>query len=219
MRLARRARGKDINRSLKATSKQAVENSGESDRLTREEFETTNGVLDAARHYHAAFGADADAVAITLGLRRANTLLVTSVDRFVDSMGLGVNLSVGRLSMLRAIYFGEDHRLALNELGRQMRVSRTNITNLIDALERDGLVERTINLSDRRVINAQLTAKGLDVCAIALPGIAGFMEDICRNFTPGEKSLFVDFLTRLQADLSGQVSPDEGGFQDISLQE
>src|SRR5690349_6079215 len=96
-----------------------------------EEFEEADVVLDAARHYHEEFGADADAVAIILGLQRANSLLAPSVDRFVDSLGLGVNLSLGRLRMLRAIYFGEGHLITLNELGRQMKVSRTNITNLI----------------------------------------------------------------------------------------
>jgi MarR family 2-MHQ and catechol resistance regulon transcriptional repressor len=90
-----------------------------------------------------------------------------------------------------------------------MKVSRTNITNLIEAMERDGLLERAINLSDRRVINAQLTPKGLEVCAVVLPAIAGFMEAVTQGFSPQEKLMFIDFIARLQGDLLSQGLQEE----------
>jgi len=169
-------------------------------------------VLDAARHYNEEFGADADSVAIILGLQRAHALLLGSVENFVDSLDLGVNLSLGRLRMLRAIYFGDNHTVTLNDLGRLVKVSRTNITNLIDAMERDGLVRRTINLVDRRVINAELTPRGLEVCAIVLPAIARYMEEVTQGFTGQEKVVFVDLFSRLQGELSTHGDADEASF-------
>ena len=111
--------------------------------------------------------------------------------------------------MLRAIYFGDNHTVTLNDLGRLVKVSRTNITNLIDAMERDGLVRRTINLVDRRVINAELTPRGLDVCAIVLPAIARYMEDVTQGFTSQEKVVFVDLFSRLQGELATRAAADD----------
>lgn len=162
---------------------------------------------DAARHYEDEFGAQSDAIAITLGLRKVNALLTTAVGRFLDSLGLEVNLSGSRLTLLRAIYFGDEHRLAINELWQQMQVSRTSITNLIDGLERDGLVERSINSSDRRVIDARLTQKGKDLCVEVLPQIAVYMEGLCRNFSAEDLRVFGENLARLEQELLPRISP------------
>jgi DNA-binding MarR family transcriptional regulator len=164
---------------------------------------------DAARHYEEEFGTESAAIAITLGLRRVNTLLVTGIDRFLYSLDLDVNMSGARLTLLRAIYFGDDHRLAINDLWRQMQVSRTNITNLIDSLERDGLVERVINPVDRRVIDAHLTSKGEELCAVVLPQIAAYMEGLCRSFALEELRAFGEYLARFQDELLVRVSSED----------
>jgi MarR family 2-MHQ and catechol resistance regulon transcriptional repressor len=139
-------------------------------------------------------------------VRKVNTLLLSAVGRFLDSLGLGVSLSGARLTVLREIYFGDDHTLGLNDLWQRMQVSRTNITNLIDGLERDGLVERTINPSDRRSIDARLTEKGKDLCATALPQMAVYMEGLCRNFSREELSSFSEYLARFQTELLLRVT-------------
>jgi MarR family 2-MHQ and catechol resistance regulon transcriptional repressor len=166
-------------------------------------------ILEAARFYSEQFGADADSIAITLGIRRANALVTSTVERAADSWQLGADLSRARLSLLRAIYFGEGHRMTLNELGRKMKVSRTNITNLIDGLERDGLVLRAINQVDRRLVDAQLTAKGIEVASAALPRVADLMESFGTSFTAGERRTFAELLTRFIDEVSRRGATDE----------
>jgi MarR family transcriptional regulator, 2-MHQ and catechol-resistance regulon repressor len=166
-------------------------------------------IIEAARMYREQFGADADSIAITLGIRRANALVTSTVERSLDTWQLGADLSRARLSLLRAIYFGEGHRLTLNELGRKMKVSRTNITNLIDGLERDGLVLRAINPVDRRLVDAQLTAKGIEVASAALPRVADLMESFGTTFTVEERRQFAELLTRYIDDLSRRTAPDD----------
>jgi MarR family 2-MHQ and catechol resistance regulon transcriptional repressor len=166
-------------------------------------------ILEAARFYRETFGADADSIAITLGIRRANALVTSNVERAADTWDLGADLSRARLSLLRTIYFGEGHRQTLNELGRRLKVSRTNITNLIDGLERDGLVSRTINPVDRRLVDAQLTPKGVDVASAALPRVADLMESFGRSFSADERRQFADLLTRFIDELSKRSAPDE----------
>jgi DNA-binding MarR family transcriptional regulator len=169
-------------------------------------------ILEAARSYREQFGADADSIAITLGIRRANAIVTSTVERAATTWGLDADLSRARLSLLRAIYFGQGHRLTLNELGRRMKVSRTNITNLIDGLERDGLVQRAINPVDRRLVDAQLTAKGIEVASAALPRVADVMESFTANLTAEERRQFADLLTRFVDELArrGDGSTTDG---------
>ncbi len=50
--------------------------------------------------------------------------------------------------------------LALSELAKRNHCVRSNMTQLIDRLESDGLVQRVNDPDDRRVIRAALTASG-----------------------------------------------------------
>ena len=50
-----------------------------------------------------------------------------------------------------------------NEIGLCMRVDRTTMVDLVDDLEKKGLVERKDNPSDRRAYALALTAKGKDI--------------------------------------------------------
>jgi MarR family 2-MHQ and catechol resistance regulon transcriptional repressor len=171
--------------------------------------EDASVILDAARSYRDQFGADADSIAITLGIRRANAIVTSTVERAADNWGLGADLSRARLSLLRAIFFGEGHRLTLNELGRRMKVSRTNITNLIDGLERDGLVVRAINQVDRRLVDAQLTPRGIEVAGAAIPRVADLMESFSSSFTAEERRQFAELLARFIDEVSRRSGGDE----------
>jgi DNA-binding MarR family transcriptional regulator len=50
--------------------------------------------------------------------------------------------------------------LAISELAESQRCVRSNITQIIDRLETNGLVRRVHDPVDRRVVRAQLTARG-----------------------------------------------------------
>jgi DNA-binding MarR family transcriptional regulator len=78
------------------------------------------------------------------------------MDRWAEKHGL----SEGRLHVLFRLASAPDHQLPLGELADQLEVTPRNITGLIDHLERDGLVERIDDPSDRRLTYARLTAAG-----------------------------------------------------------
>jgi len=52
--------------------------------------------------------------------------------------------------------------LSMSALGTRLYISKPYMTSLVDALIKDGLVERLSDLKDRRVINITITAKGID---------------------------------------------------------
>ncbi len=87
-------------------------------------------------------------------LRRAAKALHLLMERWAELHGL----SEGRLQIL--VRLRHQPQVALGELAAMVDVSPRNVTGLIDALERDGLVERVPDPSDRRSIQARLTPSG-----------------------------------------------------------
>jgi DNA-binding MarR family transcriptional regulator len=146
-------------------------------------------------------GSDADAIEVLLALLRAVRVHRTAVTRQLESLDLAVGMTGARYTLLMTLYFSRDNLLAQNEISRELNVSRTNITNLIDGLERDGLVERMPSPADRRVSYAQLTQRGRDVCVKLMPAMAELMQDATRDFSADEKAQFRSFLYRVQRNI------------------
>lgn len=146
-------------------------------------------------------GTDVDAIEVVLAMLRAVRVHRTAVGRQIEALGLGVNMSGARFTLLITLYFARENLLAQNEISRELNVSRTNITNLIDGLERDGLVERVASPADRRVSYARLTPAGEALCMRLLPVMAAYMQEATQDFTPEEKRQFKDFLYRVQRNI------------------
>jgi MarR family transcriptional regulator, organic hydroperoxide resistance regulator len=53
-----------------------------------------------------------------------------------------------------------DEPMNMRELARRLKVDASYITSIVDGLEEQGLVERTVQPTDRRVKNLVLTPKG-----------------------------------------------------------
>jgi len=56
-----------------------------------------------------------------------------------------------------------EHRLPINELGRQMQITSGGATRMVDRLEQEGYIERTACAEDRRILWCQLTERGAAV--------------------------------------------------------
>jgi DNA-binding MarR family transcriptional regulator len=148
--------------------------------------------------------ADEEAIMITLGIIRARRVMVAATPRHLETLNLGVSLSGARVTLLLTLYFAHDRRLAQNRISREMEVSRTNITNLIDGLVKDELVTRVTSPVDRRVSYAQLTPYGEEICARLLPAMTHMMMDICSTFSEEEKTTLHMLLYRWQAEMASK---------------
>jgi DNA-binding MarR family transcriptional regulator len=158
----------------------------------------------AQRYQEELAGADVDAIEAHLALIRAHRMHRTAAGRHIESLGLDVSMTGARFTLLLTLYFSRDNLLAQNEISKELSVSRTNITNLIDGLERDGLVERVPNPADRRVSYARLTSSGESLVVSLLPEMTTLMEDATRGFSKDEKVMFKDFLYRVQRNIASR---------------
>lgn len=85
------------------------------------------------------------------------------------------------------------------ELADAAGVTRATMTGLVDTLERDGLVSRRADPSDRRMQLVQLTRKGDRFLARMLPGHFRGVSELLRDLRPGERKALVRLLGKVQA--------------------
>lgn len=77
----------------------------------------------------------------------------------VETALAAAGLSMAKVSVLDILVRADDP-MPLSDLAEHSRCVRSNITQLVDRLEKDGLVRRIFDASDRRVRRAELTPAG-----------------------------------------------------------
>ena len=87
--------------------------------------------------------------------------------------------------------------IPLSELGKSLDVTKGNITGLIDRMERDGLAKRKDDPKDRRVIRANITARGKRVLRDIQPVKDQWSERLFQGFSAKDKKDLVALLDRL----------------------
>jgi DNA-binding MarR family transcriptional regulator len=93
----------------------------------------------------------------------ALTLLLLDAARSVEARAegalAGIGLSLAKLGALRHLVLAASP-LTLSQLAERHCCGKSNITQLIDRLEADGMVQRVADPEDRRTIRATITETG-----------------------------------------------------------
>ena len=79
-------------------------------------------------------------------------------DRLESALN-SVGLSTAKFSVLSELVRSQE-ALSLSELASRLSCVRSNMTQLVDRLEADGLVRRVADPNDRRGVRAEITAEG-----------------------------------------------------------
>lgn len=95
--------------------------------------------------------------------------------------------------------------LTQSELSRELIMHRSNVTGLVDRLERRGLVERQDSATDRRAWRVVITAAGQRVINEILPDYYRATELVWRGVPAGRVRELQRVLARLTAQ-AGQLS-------------
>ena len=107
-------------------------------------------------------------------------------------------LTLSDYDVLVQLYYAEGHRLRRIDLARQVLLTASGITRLLDGLERAGWVAKHRCESDARVAYAVLTKPGLEKFEQARDThIADIHELFGSRFTPEEREALGDLLGRL----------------------
>lgn len=93
------------------------------------------------------------------------------------------------------------------ELADLAHVTRATMTGLIDTLERDGLVKREPDLTDRRMMSVHLTEKGHDLLGAILPEHFRLMSALVQALDESERRILVQLLGKIRAQAASMAAP------------
>ncbi len=112
--------------------------------------------------------------------------------RLEESLG-EIGLSLARFGVLdQLVRAGEP--LALSELAARLSCVRSNVTQLVDRLEAEGLVRRVADPDDRRGVRAELTREGEERQAAGKERLRAVQLEFEAMIPPAERSVLADLL-------------------------
>ncbi len=119
-----------------------------------------------------------------------------ALERRLDSALGKVGLSGAKASVLHALGEG-DEALTLGQLADENCCVKSNITQLVDRLEADGLVRRVNDPDDRRIKRAALTVAGKKAYEEAIKVIEIQERSVQNLLTAGEVEVLGRALKKL----------------------
>jgi DNA-binding MarR family transcriptional regulator len=115
-------------------------------------------IARAAEIWQRRFG-ESRAMAAVTSIMRAQQILIAELDALLRPHGL----TFARYEALVLLQFSRTGALPLRLVGQRLMVHPTSVTNTIDRLETQGLVNRRPNPADGRGTLAEITAQGREV--------------------------------------------------------
>ena len=105
-----------------------------------------------------------------------------------------------------------DAEPGIDQQGLAMRrgIDKASAGQLVDRLERNGLVSRNLHPTDRRARVLQLTPEGLALRRRIQPAALAAQDRILAPLGPEERHLVIDLLTRIIEGHSAYVRPGNG---------
>jgi DNA-binding MarR family transcriptional regulator len=110
-------------------------------------------------------------------------------------------LVAGQWSVLRALWVEEG--LSQVDLADRMRVEKASLTTVLEVMDKQGLIRRTRNSSDRRKVNIYLTQKSQRLRDDLLPFVGKINRKATRGMSSAEVDAFRALLCRVIANLEG----------------
>jgi len=119
--------------------------------------------IDEARRQWEAHGWNdaAPGMAAITSIIRVEQLVLARIDGLLRPLGL----TFARYELLTLLSFTRTGALPLGKIGDRLQVHPASVTNAVNRLEQDGLVERVAHPEDGRTTLATLTPRGREIAA------------------------------------------------------
>jgi MarR family transcriptional regulator, organic hydroperoxide resistance regulator len=132
--------------------------------------------------------------------------------RFTRSFGLleqhrtpcGYPLSVSQVQALELL---ERRSFSLSELASELRLERSTVSRLVDALVKEGMVQRVINEQNRREVILTLAENGLRVVQEVRTQAGTYYGMLLEGATESEIERMLDGLTLLGRQIARNQRP------------
>ena len=136
--------------------------------------------------------------AILLALLHAGSRVEERLERTLEPWGLSL-AKLRALEQLDAAPAG----MPLGHLAERLSCVKSNVTQLVDRLEADGLVRREPDPADRRCVVATLTERGRASYRSARAAREQAEREVMGRLSDGDRERLVQLLSRLAAREEG----------------
>ncbi len=120
-----------------------------------------------------------------------------SIEGHFEKALAAVNLSGPKFAAL-SVLVAADQPLSLGELAEKLTCVRSNVTQLVDRLETDGLVKRTDDPADRRGVRAEVTKLGRERHAAGAKVMDKIHEELAKQLSAVDQSVLKHALDTIQ---------------------
>lgn len=131
---------------------------------------------------------------LVLRLLHSGSAVGDRIERSLEPLGL----SLAKMGVLRHLVAAGDS-LPLGQLAERLSCVRSNVTQLVDRLEADGLVRRVPDPGDRRSVLARITDQGRSSFAAGARAQAEAEQAILGDLSAGEQAQLAELLDRLES--------------------
>ena len=121
-------------------------------------------------------------------------------------------VSHGRFIVMMNLYDKENgitHELSAAEIADRSCVTRATVTGLVDGLEKEGIVVRSTDPRDRRMVVVKLTQAGIDLMDSILPMHFRMIRRLMSVYNAEERKQLLQLLEKLNQWI-GEVVPYDG---------
>jgi DNA-binding MarR family transcriptional regulator len=132
-------------------------------------------------------------MAAVTSVMRAQQVLLAHLNDALRPFGL----TFPRYEALMLLHFTRHGALPLGKIGERLQVHRTSVTNIVDKLERDGLVRRVPHEDDRRATLAAITRDGRRVALAATEAMHAIAFGL-GALTEADQDALTDLLRNLR---------------------
>jgi len=149
-----------------------------------------NGMLnDAPPGCAARSGPDEGALIAVLGT-------ADELQRRLEEALVAVGLSVSKFDALEQLIQAEEP-LTLGHLAGRLQCVRSNVTQLVDRLEAEGLVQRGSCSEDRRAVRAKVTPLGQERHADGIRAIRSVQRELADRLDATQRTQLIMLLSAL----------------------
>ena len=141
---------------------------------------------------------EADAVEATLVLMRVTSDVLDGLGAHLARCGTGQGRFLVLILLDRPCVEGA---MSPSELAHALDVTRANVTGLVDGLEKEGLVERQRDETDRRAQQVHLTAAGREFLHAMLPEHYERIAGLMAHLSPAERRQLTGLLVKVARGL------------------
>lgn len=120
------------------------------------------------------------------------------------------NLNPAKFNLLMVVkHVGKENGISQIELGNNLYVSAANITKLIDAVEREGLVSREPSKEDRRINLIKITERGSQLLDEIWPKHVMAVNNILNELKISDKEKLNSLLEIFKAEMDQKIKTNE----------